>query len=41
MADNVSMIGYLQPLRDAEQGLRPSRNSQLSRLLHLLSDNEG
>ena len=32
---------YLQPLRDAEQGLRPSRNSQLSRLLHLLSDDEG
>jgi putative ATP-dependent endonuclease of OLD family len=29
---------YLQPLRDAAQGLRPSRNSQLSRLLHLLSD---
>jgi putative ATP-dependent endonuclease of OLD family len=32
---------YLQPLRDAEQGLRPSRNSQLSRLLHLLSDDTG
>lgn len=32
---------YLQPLRDAEQGLRPSRNSQLSRLLHLLSDEAG
>ncbi len=32
---------YLQPLRDAEQGLRPSRNSQLSRLLHLLSDDAG
>ena len=32
---------YLQPLRDAEQGLRPSRNSQLSRLLHLLSDQPG
>ncbi|WP_342659089.1 ATP-dependent endonuclease (plasmid) [Sphingomonas sp. NY01] len=32
---------YLQPLRDAEQGLRPSRNSQLSRLLHLLADEPG
>jgi len=32
---------YLQPLRDASQGLRPSRNSQLSRLLHLLADQAG
>lgn len=32
---------YLQPLRDASQGLRPSRNSQLSRLLHLLADQPG
>ncbi len=32
---------YLQPLRDAELGLRPSRHSQLSRLLHLLSDDAG
>lgn len=40
MLENLRSV-YLQPLRDAEQGLRPSRNSQLSRLLHLLSDNEG
>lgn len=32
---------YLPPLRDASQGLRPSRTSQLSRLLRLLSDQEG
>jgi putative ATP-dependent endonuclease of the OLD family len=40
MLENVRSV-YLQPLRDAEQGLRPSRNSQLSRLLHLLSDDAG
>jgi len=40
MLENVRSV-YLQPLRDAEQGLRPSRNSQLSRLLHLLSDEPG
>jgi len=40
MLDNLRSV-YLQPLRDAEQGLRPSRNSQLSRLLHLLSDDTG
>ncbi|GGZ32901.1 ATP-dependent nuclease [Asticcacaulis endophyticus] len=40
MLDNLRSV-YLQPLRDAEQGLRPSRNSQLSRLLHLLSDDAG
>jgi putative ATP-dependent endonuclease of OLD family len=40
MLENLRSV-YLQPLRDAEQGLRPSRNSQLSRLLHLLSDNTG
>lgn len=40
MLDNLRSV-YLQPLRDAEQGLRPSRNSQLSRLLHLLSDEAG
>jgi len=40
MLDNLRSV-YLQPLRDAELGLRPSKNSQLSRLLHLLSDNEG
>ncbi len=40
MLENLRSV-YLQPLRDAEQGLRPSRNSQLSRLLHLLSDESG
>ncbi len=40
MLENLRSV-YLQPLRDAEQGLRPSRNSQLSRLLHLLSDDKG
>lgn len=40
MLDNLRSV-YLQPLRDAEQGLRPNRNSQLSRLLHLLSDDQG
>lgn len=40
MLENLRSV-YLQPLRDAEQGLRPSRNSQLSRLLHLLSDDIG
>jgi putative ATP-dependent endonuclease of the OLD family len=40
MLDNLRSV-YLQPLRDAEQGLRPNRNSQLSRLLHLLSDDAG
>jgi putative ATP-dependent endonuclease of OLD family len=40
MLENLRSV-YLQPLRDAELGLRPSRNSQLSRLLHLLSDEPG
>lgn len=40
MLENLRSV-YLQPLRDAELGLRPSRNSQLSRLLHLLSDDAG
>jgi putative ATP-dependent endonuclease of OLD family len=40
MLENLRSV-YLQPLRDAEQSLRPSRNSQLSRLLHLLSDDAG
>jgi putative ATP-dependent endonuclease of the OLD family len=48
--DDVSMTSgilenlrsvYLPPLRDAAQGLKPSRSSQLSRLLHLLSDETG
>jgi len=37
MLENLRSV-YLPPLRDAEQGLRPSRHSQLSRLLHLLTD---
>lgn len=32
---------YLQPLRDASQGLKPSRTSQLARLLQLLADEPG
>jgi putative ATP-dependent endonuclease of the OLD family len=40
MLENLRSV-YLQPLRDAEQGLKPSRTSQLSRLLHLLSDEAG
>jgi putative ATP-dependent endonuclease of the OLD family len=32
---------YLPPLRDAAQGLKPGRTSQLSRLLQLLSDDTG
>lgn len=37
MLDNLRSV-YLQPLRDAESGLRPSRTSQLARLLHLLTE---
>ncbi|MFJ9532647.1 ATP-dependent nuclease [Herbaspirillum sp. NPDC101396] len=40
MMENLRGV-YLQPLRDASQSLRPSRNSQLSRLLHLLTDEDG
>lgn len=29
---------YLQPLRDPESGLRPSRHSQVSRLLDSITD---
>lgn len=32
---------YLPPLRDAASGLRPSRSSQLARLLHILADDAG
>jgi putative ATP-dependent endonuclease of OLD family len=32
---------YLPPLRDAAQGLKPGRSSQLSRLMRLLSDVSG
>lgn len=40
MMENLRGV-YLPPLRDAAQGLRPSRNSQLARLLHLLTDEAG
>ncbi|RON55584.1 ATP-dependent nuclease [Pseudomonas frederiksbergensis] len=40
MMENLRGV-YLQPLRDAAQGLRPSRNSQLAHLLHLLTDEPG
>lgn len=40
MMENLRGV-YLQPLRDAAQGLRPSRNSQLARLLHMLTDEPG
>ncbi|HEJ6356569.1 ATP-dependent endonuclease [Pseudomonas aeruginosa] len=40
MMENLRGV-YLQPLRDASQSLRPSRNSQLSRLLHLFTDGAG
>jgi putative ATP-dependent endonuclease of OLD family len=32
---------YLPPLRDAAFGLRPSRSSQLARLIHILADDAG
>lgn len=37
MLENLRAI-YLQPLRDPEHGLRPGRNSQLSKLIHILSN---
>ncbi|MBS1942449.1 MAG: AAA family ATPase [Bacteroidetes bacterium] len=40
MAENLRSV-YLPPLRDASQGLKPSRTSQLSRLFHLLTDETG
>ncbi|WP_285422815.1 ATP-dependent endonuclease [Pseudomonas sp. efr-133-TYG-103a] len=40
MMENLRGV-YLQPLRDAAQGLRPGRNSQMARLLHLLTDDVG
>ncbi|MES2256472.1 MAG: ATP-dependent endonuclease [Pseudomonadota bacterium] len=40
MLENLRSV-YLPPLRDAAQGLKPSRTSQLSRLLNLLSDETG
>ena len=35
--DRITAI-YLQPLRDPESGLRPGRNSQVSRLLNSITD---
>lgn len=40
MMENLRGV-YLPPLRDASQSLKPSRTSQLARLLQLLSDEAG
>ncbi|WP_256360600.1 ATP-dependent nuclease [Methylomonas koyamae] len=40
MMENLRGV-YLPPLRDAAQGLKPSRTSQLARLFHLLADDAG
>lgn len=40
MMENLRGV-YLPPLRDASQGLRPGRASQLARLLQLLADEAG
>lgn len=40
MMENLRGV-YLPPLRDASQGLKPSRTSQLARLLQLLADEDG
>lgn len=40
MMENLRGV-YLPPLRDAAQGLKPSRTSQLARLFQLLADNAG
>lgn len=40
MMENLRGV-YLQPLRDASQGLKPNRTSQLSRLFQLLADEAG
>ncbi|MEZ4311918.1 MAG: AAA family ATPase [Polyangiaceae bacterium] len=40
MLENLRTV-YLPPLRDASQGLRPSRASQLARLMQLLADPDG
>jgi len=40
MLENLRGV-YLPPLRDASQGLKPNRTSQLSRLLQLLADDAG
>lgn len=40
MMENLRGV-YLPPLRDASQGLKPGRSSQLARLLQLLADQGG
>ena len=40
MMENLRGV-YLPPLRDASQGLRPGRTSQLARLLQLLAEEDG
>lgn len=40
MMENLRGV-YLPPLRDASQGLKPGRASQLARLLQLLADDDG
>lgn len=40
MMENLRGV-YLPPLRDASQGLKPNRTSQLSRLFQLLADETG
>ena len=40
MMENLRGV-YLPPLRDASLGLRPSRTSQLARLVHILADDAG
>jgi len=40
MMENLRGV-YLPPLRDASQGLKPGRTSQLSRLFQLLTDDAG
>lgn len=39
MLENLRGV-YLQPLRDASQGLKPGRNSQMARLMRLLGDKD-
>ncbi len=40
MMENLRGV-YLPPLRDVALGLRPSRSSQLARLIHILADEAG
>lgn len=39
MLENLRGV-YLQPLRDASQGLKPGRNSQLARLMRLIGEKD-